>query len=104
MDKLKFNFKEICSILLCMRRVYQEELDRNSKFYLEPFQRKYINGQWIREEYEVDPSASYAVLFPDKNRYGNDSSNGEAYLLRFVGSQSVFKEVAYCNVKHGLIQ
>lgn len=96
--------KEICSLLFCMRRVYQEELFPNSKIYLQPFQRKYVNGKWIEEEYQADPSESYAILFPDKNRYGNDSSNGEAYLLRFVGSQSVFKEVAYCRPKHGMIQ
>ena len=96
--------KEICEMLLEMRRIYQEELDPKSKYFISPFQRKLVNGKWIEEEYHADPSASYAILFPEKNRNGNDSSNGEAYLLKFIGSQAVFKEVAYCRPKHGIIQ
>lgn len=96
--------KEICEILLEMRRIFPEELDPRSKYFIHPFQRKLVNGKWIEEEYHADPSASYAVLFPEKNRNGNDSTNGEAYLLKFIGSQAVFKEVAYCRPKHGMIQ
>ena len=95
--------KEICEVLLEMRRVYSEELDPSSHYYLKPFRRKKVGSTWIEEEYTVDPTASYAVLFPEKNRSGNDSNNGEAYLLKFIGSQSVFKEVAFCRPKHGQI-
>ena len=95
--------KEICETLLEMRRVYAEELDPKSKYYIAPFKRKKVNGVWIKEEYKADPDNTYVVLFPDKNRRGADSSNGEAYLLKFIGSQSVFKEVAYCNPKHGVL-
>lgn len=96
--------KEICSILLEMRRVYPEELDQNSKYYIRPFRRKLVNGKWIEEEFIPDPTSNWAVLFPEKNRFGNDSSNGEAYLLQFLGSQSVFKETAFCRPQHGMIQ
>ena len=96
--------KEICSVLLEMRRVYPDELDSKSKYYIRPFRRKNVNGKWIEEEFEPNPSNSYAVLFAEKNRFGNDSSNGEAYLLQFVGSQSVFKETAFCRPQHGLMQ
>lgn len=95
--------KEICETLFEMRRVYQEELDKSSKYYINPFRKKRIDGKWIEEEYHVDPTASYAILFPEKNRNGNDSSNGEAYLLKFLGHYSVFKEVAFCRPKHGQI-
>jgi hypothetical protein len=96
--------KEVLENLFLMRTVYPEELDKQSKFYLKPFQRKLIGGKWCDEEYEVDESATYRCLFVDKSRNGeNSSDNGVAYLLRFDGSHGIFREVAMCRPKHTII-
>ena len=95
--------KEICNLLLMIRRAYDTELDPNSKFYCQPFRRKMVEGKWEIEKFEPDTSKSYCILFIDKNRSGNDSGNGEAFLLHFDPSHAVFREVAYCKPKHGNI-
>ena len=98
--------KEVVENLLLLRSVYSEEIDKaNHKYYCRPFQLKKIGDKWIEEEYEPDPTAVYKMLFVDKNRNGNNSTDtGVAYLLRFDGQHGIFKEVAQCRPKHGYIQ
>jgi len=97
--------KEVLENLFLMRVVYQEELDKTSKYYCKPFRRKNISGKWIEEEYEPDPTATWRILFVDKARNGeNSSDNGVAYLYKFDGSHGIFREVAMCRPKHGTIQ
>ena len=98
--------KEVLEVLLLMRSVYSEELDiDNKKFYCNPFQLKKINCKWIEEEYKPDPAGVYKMLFVDKSRNGqNSSDSGVAYLLKFDGGHGIFKEVAMARPKHGFIQ
>lgn len=96
--------KEVVEQLFLCRSVYQEELNPNSKFFLNPFQHKLVNGKWEEEKYVIDPEKIYIVLFVEKNRNGLDTPNsGISYLFEFQGQYSVFKEVAKCRVVHGII-
>jgi len=95
--------KEICNLLLMIRRAYDVELDPKSKNFCHPFRRKYNNGKWIEEDFDADMTKNYCVMFIDKNRSGNDSGNGEGFLLEFDPAHALFREVAYCRPKHGNI-
>jgi hypothetical protein len=98
--------KEVLENLFLMRSVYPEELDKdNKKYFIKPFQLKNIGGKLIEQEYDADPTATWRVLFPDKVRSGQCSSdNGVAYLLKFDGAHGVFREIAQCRPRHGYIQ
>lgn len=97
--------KESLENLFLMRNVYSEELDpTNKKYYCRPFQLKKVNDKWIEEEYEPDINAVWRMVFPDKTRSGaNSADNGIAYLLRYDGDHVIFREVAQCRPKHGMI-
>lgn len=97
--------KEVLETLLLMRSVYSEELDpENKRYYCRPFQRKQIGGKWVEEEYIADTSAVYKMLFFDKTRSAENSSDtGIALLLKFNGALGTFKEVAWCRPRHGTI-
>lgn len=98
--------KEILESLFLLRVCYDEELDPKSKYYCNPFRmKKKESGGWDMEPYEPDRSASYRILAVEKNRNGEDTgSNGVSYLLKFDGAHSIFREVAMCRTKHGMIQ
>ena len=97
--------KEILETLLLIRPVFSDELDKeNKRFYCRPFRRKLIDGKWCEEEYVVDETGVYRMLFFEKNRNGENSSDtGVAMLLKFNGNTGVFSESAYCRPKHGKI-
>ena len=97
--------KEVCETLLLMRSVYAEEIDPKSKYYCRPFRREQDeNGKWVEIEYEVDRTATWRMLFVDKNRNGQDSiGDGVAYLLKFRGQYCTFSESFLCRPKHGNI-
>lgn len=97
--------KEILETLLMIRSVYNEELDpENKKCFCKPFQRKMIAGKWVEEEYEADTSSIYKMLFFDKTRSAENSTDtGLALLLKFNGALGTFKEVAWCRPRHGTI-
>ena len=97
--------KEILQSLFLMRTAYSEELDPKSKYYCHPFQLKKVNDKWIEEEYHPDQNAVWRVLFTEKTRNGNNSSDtGVAYLLKYSGDFAIFREVAQCRPKHGEIK
>lgn len=97
--------KEVCETLLLMRSVYTEELDSdNKKYYIRPFRRVKRDGRWVEEPFNCDKTATWRVLFVDKNRNGQDSAgDGVAYLLKFRGQYCVFSESCLCRPKHGNI-
>lgn len=98
--------KEVLENLMLMRIVYSDELDpENKKMYCRPFRRKLIEGKWCEEEYIPDPTAVWRMLFIDKARSGeNSSDNGVAYLLKFNGNYGTFSESALCRPRHGTVQ
>ncbi len=98
--------KETCESMLLMRTVYQEELDSdNKKFYIRPFRRVQREGKWVEEEFEIDPTEVWRVLFVEKNRNGQDTAgDGVCYLLKFRGSYCAFSESCLCRPRHGHIQ
>ena len=99
--------KEVLESLLLMRNVYPEELDKNNKkFYCNPFRDiKKSDGTWIREPYQIEEDTVYKMLFIEKARNGqNSTDSGVAYLLKFYGATGTFGEVAKCKPKHGIIQ
>lgn len=99
--------KEVLEVLLLMRNVYSEELDEtNKKYYCQPFRDvKDENGNWIKKEYKIEDDTVYKMLFVEKARNGqNSSDSGTAYLLKFYGGTGTFSEVAKCKPKHGVIQ
>lgn len=96
--------KEVLENLFLMRNMYEEEKDKNSKFYCRPFRLVKVNDKWIEEPYELDPSAVYKILFVEKTRAGSNSSDtGVGYILKFSGDHCIFREVAQCRVRHGQI-
>ena len=93
--------KEILENLFLIRPVYDEELDPESKLYCKPFQLKKIGGKWVEEAGEPDRSLVWRMLFVEKNRNGDNSSDtGKAYLLKFSGDTALFREVFQCRPKH----
>lgn len=96
--------KDLCENLFMMRIVYPQELVKGDKLFFKPFQRKLIDGKWKEVPYETDPKKIYRVLFSDKCRCGqNSGDSGIAQLLEFDALHSVFKEVAFCRPKRGII-
>lgn len=97
--------KEILENLFLMRTVYAEELDEKSKYYCRPFRLKKVNDKWVEEEYKPDPNAVWRMLFVEKTRNGNNSSDtGVAYLLKFSGDFAIFRETCQCRPRHGEIK
>ena len=96
--------KETLETLLLIRPVFSEELDKTHKYYCRPFRRVKKEGKWCEEEYRVDETAVYRMLFFEKNRNGENSSDtGVCLLLKFHGNTGTFSESAYARVKHGRI-
>jgi replicative DNA helicase len=97
--------KEVLETLLLIRPVFSEELDKtSSKYFCRPFRRVKIQGKWCEEEYQIDETGVYRMLFFEKNRNGENSSDtGVAMLLKFNGNVGTFSESAYCRPKHGRI-
>lgn len=97
--------KEVLEGLFLMRNVYPEELDiGNKKYFCRPFRLKKVNDKWIEEEYHADQDAVWRMIFVEKTRSGNVSSDtGIAYLSRFDGNHSIFRETCQCRPKHGSI-
>lgn len=96
--------KEVLENLFLMRNMYEEEKDKNSKFYCRPFRLVKVNDKWVEEEYELDPTATYKFLFVEKTRAGSNSSDtGVAYILKFDGDHCLFREVAQARPRHGQI-
>lgn len=104
--------KDTLENLLLMRIVYPEELNKTSNFYCKPFQWKkkeeFKDGKkveaWKKEPYETKEDRIYRIMFTDKCRSGTMSGDsGIAQLLEFDAAHSVFKEVAYCKPKRGII-
>lgn len=97
--------KEVAETMLLMRSVYTEELDPdNKKYYIRPFRRVNRDGRWLEEPFNCDKTATWRVLFVDKNRNGQDSAgDGVAYLLKFRGQYCTFSESCLCRPKHGNI-
>lgn len=97
--------KEVLEGLFLMRTVYDEELDPKSKFYCRPFRLKKVDDKWIEEDYEPDRNAVWRMLFVEKTRSGNNSSDtGVAYLLKYSGDFAIFRETCQCHPKHGEIK
>lgn len=97
--------KEILENLFLMRTVYDEELDEKSKYYCRPFRLKKVGDKWIEEEYTPDRTAVWRMLFVEKTRNGSNSSDtGIAYLLKYDGDHSIFRETCQCRPKHGEIR
>lgn len=97
--------KEVLENLFLMRTMYENEMQQKDKYFCHPFQLKKVNDKWIEEEYHLDNTAVYRILFVEKTRDGNNSSDtGVAYILKFDGEHSIFREVAQCRPRHGKIE
>lgn len=93
--------KEILENLFLLRPVFDEELDPKEKLYCKPFRLKKIDNKWIEEEYHPDRSSVWRMLFVEKNRNGDNSSDtGKCFLINYAGDFAVFRETAQCRPKH----
>lgn len=96
--------KEQLEGLCLLRNVYDDELDKSSKYYLRPFRRVKHGDSWDEEEYECDRTRVWKILFLEKTRTGaNTSDTNIAYLLSFDGDHAVFRETCLCRPRHGQI-
>lgn len=92
--------------LLCLRDVYKDELDPNSKFFCAPFQRvkNEVTGEMEERPYECSPQYSWKMCFLGKSRNSeNSDSSGCAIMLKFFGAMAVWSEPCWCRPKHGFI-
>ena len=92
--------------LLCLRDVYKEELDPQSKIFCAPFQRVVNEVTGVTEErpYQCDPKYSWKMCFLAKSRNSeNSDSSGCAMLLKFFGPMAVWSEPCWARPKHGFI-
>lgn len=97
--------KEILENYFLMRNMYPEEFEEKGKYYCRPFRLKKVNDKWIEESYKIDPTGVYRCLFVEKARNGvNSQDNGKAYILKYDGDHSIFREIAQCYPKHGEIR
>lgn len=92
--------------LLCLRDVYKEELDPNSKFYCNPYQKKKNDeDKWYEEPFMCDPRDSWKMLFLSKSRNSqNSNDSGSCLMFRFKGQYAIFQEQCWARPKHGQIQ
>lgn len=100
------NMVEQLDTLLCLRDVYKEELDPNSKFFCNPFQKttNETTGEYEEKPYYCDPKYSWKMCFLGKSRNSeNSDSSGCAIMLKFFGAMAVFSEPCWCRPKHGYI-
>ena len=99
--------KEILENLWLMRNLYpNEELDSKSKYYCKPYRltKDETSGKWFEKPFDPDTTATWRVLFCEKSRGGSNSSdNGSAYLLKYDGDHSIFRETCMAKIKHGRI-
>ena len=93
--------------LLCIRDVYKEELDPNSKYYCAPYElvKNEVTGKWERKDYICDPNDSWKFVFLAKSRNSENSTSSQTALMyRFLGKYAVFEEKCHGRPKHGYIQ
>lgn len=99
--------KETADSVILMRNVYGEEFDSgDAKHFCKPYRtEKSESGEWTDVPWLPESDKTYRMLFIDKSRSsGNVSSdNGVAYILRFDGAHSLFKDVAKAKPRHGRI-
>lgn len=97
--------KEILQNLFIMRTLYKEEMDKESKFYCNPYtvtcdETSYGADVRRETEYVLDPRKKYRVIFLDKLREGETSEEGNyAVLVEFEGKYGTMKEVCLCRPK-----
>lgn len=60
--------KEVCGQHLMLRRVWQDELNKDTKHYIKPY--RYNKETGTEEQLLLDQTKSYTIMFIDKNRYG----------------------------------
>jgi replicative DNA helicase len=86
--------KEVCGQHLMHRRVWQDELDPKSKYYINPYRYNKETGK--EEELILDPSKAYTIQFFDKNRYGKAD-------FQLIWQSNLdfnhWKCIGYCSVK-----
>ena len=84
--------KEVANVILLMRKVLPEELDKDNRMYMKPYRlTKDFTGKWSKQYLEdLDPNKDYRLVFVDKNREGEDS---KVLLYEFNGRSGTFTEV-----------
>ena len=84
--------KEVANVILLMRKVLPEELDKDNRMYMKPYRlTKDFTGKWSKQYLEdLDPNKDYRLIFVDKNREGEDS---KVLLYEFNGRSGTFTEV-----------
>lgn len=94
--------KEVLENLILMRNVSDEELDPTSRIYIRPFNLVKTENGWEEQEVYVDPRYTYRAIFLEKARSGGNSNDTHiAYLMKFDGDHSVFREFCMCRPRHG---
>lgn len=94
---------EVLEDMIMMRSVRPEELIKDSKWYITPYQRIHKDGTWVSEEITLDKNGTYRLLFVTKTRNGevfNDSQ--KAVVLYYDGSRNTWKELCFAKVKPGM--
>jgi replicative DNA helicase len=90
--------KEVCSEIFLMRKCVNEiELDKTSKYYINPYRlKKDSSGKWKKEPFEIDHTlgGQFRIVFVDKTRNDEDS---KAVLYKYDGHINVWHELGFCS-------
>ena len=86
--------KEICGQHLMHRRIWQDEIDPKSKFYINPY--RYNKDTKLEEQLILDPANTYTIQFFDKNRYGKSDIQ---LIWQSNLDFNMWKCLGYCCVK-----
>ncbi|MDT0160436.1 DnaB-like helicase C-terminal domain-containing protein [Bacillus sp. AG4(2022)] len=89
---------EVAAVVMMGRLLFADEYqEEKSKFKLKPYNYKKdeFTGEWIIEEYKLDPKKTYLVLFLSKNRFGSEE---EQIIYEVNYEINSFREVAFVKV------
>lgn len=97
---------EVCENIIMFRNVFLTELDKDSKYYMKPFQRikDPITDEWEEREMDLDPSQTYRIMYLTKTRSGvTFSDTGTAILTHFNARSCTFQEIGYVKPVRGSV-
>lgn len=89
--------KEVFSEMIYFRTAWEDEVDKESHYYLHPHGLKPSGEKykWEKVEKDIDPSKRYVVAFVDKTRNDEDKKQ---LMYEFNGRYNNWKEVGHCHV------
>ena len=87
--------KEVMSEQVFLRKLWDDERDKDSKFYCHPYRLKKVGERYIEQEVELIPKKKYLVAFLDKTRNDED---GIQFLYEWNARFNKWTEIGRCTI------